>query len=194
MMNSPGTAQTFRSNPVNVAPAVVARLLLALACVAPAGAARGQDDRTPDLGDCQQLHVPTGNKVAFQAFGVGVQIYRWNGMSWTFVAPEAVLYADAGDNGEVGIHFGGPTWQSNSGSQVVGTSIDHCTPDPSAIPWLKLQSVPELTGGPGIFGHVTYIQRLHTVGGTAPAVPGDFPGQVARVPYSADYVFYRAGP
>jgi hypothetical protein len=159
-----------------------------LAFVAP-GAARADDNRAPDLGECQNLQVPPGNKVAFHAFGVGVQIYQWNGSSWTFVAPEAVLYANAGDDGVVGIHFGGPTWQSNSGSRVVGTVIDHCTPDPTAIPWLLLGVAS--TEGPGIFQDVTFIQRLYTVGGNAPDVPGEFPGQIARVPYTADYFFYR---
>lgn len=45
--------------------------------------------------------------------------------------------------------------------------------------------------GPGIFDGVTFIQRLNTVGGVAPAEPGDFVGELARVPYAADYVFYR---
>ena len=101
-----------------------------------------------------------------------------------------MLFADAGDDGVVGIHFGGPTWQSNSGSKVVGTVIEHCTPDPDAIPWLLLEA--ESTEGPGIFDRVTYIQRVNTVGGNAPTVPGAFAGQVARVPYTADYFFYRA--
>jgi hypothetical protein len=190
MMNNPGTAHAFRSLSLKAAPAALAPLLLAL--MTSAGAAPGEDNRAPDLGACQHLQVQSGNKVSFHAFGVGVQIYRWDGTSWIFVAPEAVLYANAGDDGEVGIHFGGPTWQSNSGSKVVGMTIDHCTPDPSAIPWLKLKAV--VNEGPGIFDRVTYIQRVNTVGGNAPAVPGDFPGQEARVPYSADYVFYHAGP
>jgi hypothetical protein len=177
-----------------VAPAALAPLLLALAFVAPAAAAPGNDNRAPDLGDCGHLQAPPGNKVAFHAFGVGVQIYQWDGSSWVFVAPEATLFANAGDDGQVGIHFGGPTWQDNGGGRVVATVIDHCTPDPDAIPWLLLQSVPELTGGPGVFGRVTYVQRVNTVGGKAPSIPGDFTGQVARVPYTADYFFYRAGP
>jgi hypothetical protein len=45
--------------------------------------------------------------------------------------------------------------------------------------------------GPGIFHGVTYIQRVNTVGGLAPGQAGDFVGQEARVPYSADYYFYR---
>jgi hypothetical protein len=193
MMNSSRPTHAFRSHPLNVTPAALAPLLLALALalafVAAAGAAPGEDNRAPDLGDCQKLQVQTGNKVAFHVFGVGVQIYQWNGSSWDFVAPEAVLFADAGDHGVVGIHFGGPTWESNSGSKVVGTVIDHCTPDPDAIPWVLLGAAS--TEGPGIFDHVTFIQRLNTVGGKAPVDPGAFAGQVARVPYTADYYFYR---
>jgi len=181
------TAHAFRVHALNVT--LVALALLLLGLVAPAGADPGNDNRAPDLGDCQQLQVPQGNKVAFHVFGVGVQIYQWNGTSWDFVAPEAVLFADAGDHGVVGIHFGGPTWESVSGSRVVGTALDHCTPDPDSIPWVLLQAA--FNEGPGIFDHVTYIQRVNTVGGNAPTTPGDFPGQVARVPYTADYYFYR---
>ena len=183
------TSYASRLQPLKATLGVLALGLLAL--VAPAAAAPGNDQRAPDLGDCQKLKAPEGNKVALHVLGVGVQIYRWNGTSWNFVAPEAVLYANAGANGEVGIHFGGPTWQSNSGSKVVGTVVDFCIADTDAIPWLLLKSVPELTEGPGIFGQVTYIQRLNTVGGKAPTVPGDFLGQVARIPYTADYYFYR---
>jgi hypothetical protein len=190
MMSSSRTTHAFRPHPLNLAPAALALLMITLAFVASAKADPGNDNRAPDLvGDCQRLQVPSGNKVAFHAFGVGVQIYSWNGTSWAFVAPEAVLYADAGDNDVVGIHFGGPTWQSNSGSKVVGKLIDFCTPDPSAIPWVLLGAAS--TEGPGIFDGVTYVQRLNTVGGKAPTAPGDFPGQMARVPYTADYVFYR---
>jgi len=73
--------------------------------------------------------------------------------------------------------------------QVVGTVIDHCTPNPNAIPWLLVKAVSN--EGHGIFQRVTYIQRLNTVGGNAPSVPGDVPGQVARVPYTARYFFYQ---
>src|SRR5262249_34496508 len=153
MMNIAKATHAFRLHLFKVTLAAPALLLLALA--APAEARPSADDRAPDLGECQKLQVPEGNKVAFHAFGVGVQIYRWNGTGWTFVAPEAVLHADAGNDGVVGIHFGGPTWESNSGSRVVGTVLQFCTPDPDAIPWLLLKSVPELTEGPGIFGQVT---------------------------------------
>jgi hypothetical protein len=115
-----------------------------------------------------------------------VQIYRWNGTSWVFVAPEAVLYAQG--QGVVGIHYAGPTWESNSGSKVVGTVLERC-PQPGTIPWLKLAAASN--DGPGIFRGITFIQRVNTEGGNAPAEPGDFVGEEARVPYIADYFFYR---
>jgi len=175
-------------HPLNVTLAALALLLLAP--VAPARAAPGNDNRAPDLGDCHNLQVPAGNKVAFHVYAEDVQIYRWNGASWTFVAPEAVLFADAGEDGAVGIHYAGPTWESVSGSKVVGMVLERCTPDPDAIPWLWLGAVSN--EGPGIFHQVTFIQRVNTVGGNAPTDPGDFPGEVARVPYTAEYFFYRA--
>ena len=160
--------------------------LTLIAIVAPVRAAMGKDNRRPELGDCQNLQPPAGSKVAFEAYAEGVQIYRWTGTTWAFVAPEAVLYSG---NGVVGIHYGGPTWESNSGSKVVAAVLERCTPDPDAIPWLLLEATS--TKGPGIFHRVTYIQRVYTEGGLAPADPGDFVGEEVEVPYSATYFFYR---
>jgi Protein of unknown function (DUF3455) len=166
-----------------------ALLLFGIGFVAAARAEPGNDNRAPDLGDCQELQVPAGHKVAFSAHAVGAQIYGWSGTTWIFLRPEALLYADNEEEGAIGIHYVGPTWESNSGSYVVGTVDRRCTPDASAIQWLRLKAVE--SDGPGIFDGVTYIQRVNTVGGLAPSEPGDFPGDVARVPYAADYFFYR---
>jgi hypothetical protein len=164
-----------------------------LLCAAglPLGAQAGADQRAPDLpAPCASLEVPEGNKVCFHVYAVGVQIYRWNGSAWTFVAPAAVLYANADHDGEVGTHYVGPTWESNSGSKVVGRRIAGCTPDATAIPWLLLQTV--TADGPGIFHRVTYVQRVNTVGGLAPTTPGASVGEEQQVPYTAEYFFYRA--
>jgi hypothetical protein len=162
--------------------------LLLLALAAPIGAGPGDDNRAPDLDGCEVLRVPAGNKVAFRAYAEGVQVYRWDGAGWALVGPEAWLFDQDGD--VVGIHYAGPTWESNSGSTVKGAVLQRCTPDPDAIPWLLLGAVS--SDGPGIFRRVTFIQRVNTAGGLAPAAPGAFPGEVARVPYAADYYFYRA--
>ena len=145
--------------------------------------------RAPDLGVCQNLSVGDDHQVALRVFAQGAQIYRWNGTSWTFVAPDAVLTADAGGTGVVGTHYAGPTWESNSGSKVVAAVADRCTPDPRSIPWLLLTAVS--SSGPGVFDGVTYIQRINTSGGNAPSVPGDVVNQEAHVPYTTEYVFYR---
>jgi hypothetical protein len=168
--------------------AAVALLLFVI--VTPAAPVSGNDNRAPDLGDCEDLQVPAGNKLSSSLYAEGVQIYRWNGTSWSFVAPEAVLYPNTHGNGVAGIHYAGPTWESVSGSKVVATALHRCTPDPDAIPWLLLKAVS--SEGPGIFKRVTYIQRLNTVGGLAPSEPGDFVGEEARVPYTAEYYFYRS--
>ena len=170
--------------------------VILLLCAAAAFAVQaGTDNRAPEVPDT--IAVPVGNKVHFHGFGVGVQIYTWNGTSWGSAVPEATLF-----NGEgvVAIHFGvfdathfvGPAWESNSGSEVVGALPPKSVAvDTNAIPWLRLAAVKELTHGPGIFADTTFIQRVNTTGGKAPSTDGAFVGQVARVPYTADYYFYR---
>jgi hypothetical protein len=155
----------------------------------PAVAGVSDRNRLPDQTGCEKLAAPVGSTLVLRALGIGVQIYRWSGASWVFVSPSATLYADAGGQGQVATHFGGPTWQSNSGGKVVGTVAERCTPDVASIPWLSLTAVPD---GPGIFLKVAFIQRLNTVGGNAPSTPGSAVGEEARVPYTADYLFYKA--
>jgi len=145
--------------------------------------------RAPDVGPYTKLNVDPGHKVAFHTFAEGVQIYRWNGSAWAFIAPEAILYADEAGHGVVGIHYAGPTWESNSGSKVVGSVLERQIVDQSSIPWLKLAAD---GAGPGIFKNITFIQRVNTTGGLAPTEPGDFIGQEARIAYTAEYYFYRA--
>jgi hypothetical protein len=107
-----------------------------------------------------------------------------------FQAPEAVLFADAGAHGEIGIHYAGPTWESQSGSKVRGAAIANApSPNVDSIPLLLIRAVS--TEGPGIFAMTTYIQRVSTVGGRAPSTAGTVANPVARVPYTAEYFFYR---
>jgi len=146
-------------------------------------------DRNAMGSECDDLRPPAGSKLAAHFHATGVQIYRWSGTAWTFVAPDAVLYADTGGKDKVGKHFAGPTWESVGGSTVVGGAARRCTPDSTAIPWLSLTAVSGEQ--PGVFRRVTFIQRMHTVGGLAPSAPGSVAGQEARVPYTAEYFFYR---
>src|SRR5262245_25595897 len=148
-------------------------------------------DRSPELPSpaCDSLNGPDG-KVSVHAYALGVQIYHWTGTNWLFIAPEAALFADQCYEEQIGIHYAGPTWEANDGSKVVGTRLASCTPNRGAIPWLKLGATS--TSGPGRFQSVAFIQRVNTIGGTAPGEAGSFVGDEARVPYTAEYYFYRA--
>lgn len=151
------------------------------------------ENQRPELpAGCGSLVVPEGNNVAYRVYALGVQIYRWNGTAWAFVGPSANLYAEEGFHGKVGTHYVGPTWESNSGAFVVAdpTTAIPCTPDATAIPWLRLTAAS--SQGPGIFDGVTYIQRINTMGGLRPTTPGTTVGQEVRIPYTAEYYFYKA--
>lgn len=139
---------------------------------------------------CGAIQVPQGQQLAFHTYAVGVQVYRWNGAGWDFVGPVARLSADPYYQRLIGSHFGGPTWVSNNGSSVVAARVDGCTPDASAIPWLLLKATS--TEGNGLFGRTTFIHRVNTSGGLAPGNPGPAIGFEVRVPYTAEYYFYRA--
>ncbi len=146
-------------------------------------------DQEVELAACPQLRVDESHKLAMQLYAHGVQIYKWNGTTWVFDAPLAVLTANAGGTAKIADHYRGPTWESNSGSKVVAALVERCTPNPNAIQWLLLSATS--TEGPGPFDRVTYIQRINTAGGLAPTAPGDFINQEARVPYTTEYLFYR---
>jgi hypothetical protein len=139
---------------------------------------------------CSTIQAPQGNKLAFRAYAVGVQVYRWNGVRWDFVAPIAKLFADPNYNGLVGSHFAGPTWMSNSGSTVIAARVDGCSPEATAIPWLLLKAT--TSDCPGVFSKTTFIQRLNTSGGREPDVPAATIGYEIKVPYTAEYYFYQA--
>ncbi len=183
----------FPGRPIGQAIKAITVAALAL-CAATNNTARANDHREPDLPPgCAKLAPPEENDVSSHVFAVGVQIYRWDGAGWVFVAPEATLFADANHHAEFGIHFGtptGPAWQTKSGSMVIEKRVEGCTPDITAIPWLLLRTISRT--GPGAFSDVSYVQRVNTVGGLAPVAPGVTVGEESRVPYTADYVFYRS--
>lgn len=174
----------------------VIRLLVLFAVVGlaiqPASAVTMFDNsNAPELpATCGSIAAPEGHKLAFHVYAKGVQIYKWNGSSWTFVGPEATLYAEENYFGEVGNHGFGPHWTSKSGSRVKAARVQNtgCRPDADAIEWLLLKMTE--TSGSGIFGRVAYIQRTNTTGGMAPAEAGML-NEVREIPYTAEYYFYR---
>lgn len=145
------------------------------------------------------LRAPSGEVLFLEARASGVQIYECAlrpgqppTYEWTFRGPEAVLVDPSGRS--LGKHYAGPTWQSNDGSSVVG-AVTASDPGPAAnaIPWLLLAT--KTTAGSGTFSATTSIQRVRTVGGVAPsaACSAANTAQIARVPYTATYYFYRSG-
>lgn len=166
---------------------------LVLPLLATALPAQSQNSPTLPPG-AEVLQVPAGNKLTFRAYAIGVQVYRCDPVTlqWTPAYPYAQLYVDPGFHGWIGFHTGGPTWMTIAGSAVVGERLATAIVDPTAIPWLLLAA--ESTGGPGPLAATTFIQRVNTVGGLAPGYVGS-PGEIAMVPYTAQYLFYRAqGP
>ena len=156
-------------------------------------AVRAEDNRAPSVPFEIALEGNT-NVVHFHGYAEGVQIYTWNSNDWGSAVPRATLFDD--DGNIVATHFGtpnGPGWRSNSGSEVVGKlPPKRVTVDQTAIQWLLLPANVPFTHGPGILANTTFIHRVNTAGGLAPFDPGTFIGQVAEVPYTADYFFYRA--
>ncbi len=194
---APNIPGLFRGSPGTSKVPIFATLLLA--SLTPI-CAHATDNRAPDVsGVSTTLEVPAGNKVHFHANAAGVQIYAATvsptdptKFVWALTGPEAVLFDDEGN--VVGIHFAyaGPTrpaWETDSGSLVVAARQAAATADPTAVPWLRLGAV--LSHGPGVLDGTTYIQRVNTTGGLAPAAAPTAAGQVARVPYTAEYFFYR---
>jgi hypothetical protein len=141
-----------------------------------------------DLGACTNLQTPAGTTLSTRLYATGVQIYRWNGTSWVFVSPSALLTSDQRATAAVAIHYSGPTWEGVSGSKVVGAVVGTCKPNVNAIPWLLLSGT--AADDPGVFHGAKFIQRLNTTGGLAPTAAGQS-GQVISAPYTAEYLFYR---
>lgn len=151
------------------------------------------------------LAVPAGATLAIHDHGVGTQIYTCAASggadaggdagavsyAWVLKAPDAKLYDANGT--QVGTHGMGPEWTSGDGSVVNGKAAQSSVQDTTAIPWLLLRATS--TTGTGVFSNVTYVQRVDTVGGLAPATGCDA-GSVdtqTSVAYSAEYYFYTGG-
>jgi hypothetical protein len=156
----------------------------------------------PPAGTSDALKAPAGATVLTRFHAVGVQIYTCQSSAagdagttyaWTLKAPEAKLY-DV-ENNEVGSHGAGPSWMYKDGSSVVGARVAAMdAPGGDAIQWLLLRATS--SAGSGLFTQVTYVQRVNTMKGKAPATGCDAstsPTLENRVAYSADYYFYKGG-
>ena len=141
----------------------------------------------------QQLQPPAKEQLLLQVHAKGDQVYTCKSdaaqFTWTLKAPDAQLFDN--DGKPFGKHFAGPSWEASDGSRVTGKAVANApSPDADSIPWLLVNILSH--DGSGVLSRATTIQRLNTKGGKAPASGCDasHAGQEARVPYSADYLFY----
>jgi Protein of unknown function (DUF3455) len=143
------------------------------------------------------IAVEAGHKLFLVGHAVGVQIYRCDavpgGHRWNFVAPRADVYDDAGKL--LMTHFAGPTWQARDGSYVKGMA-DRRYEVVGTIPWLRLARATSAAGADGDrLKGTTFIQRIATTGGLAPAAEtcnAGTAGNLHESGYTADYTFWKA--
>jgi len=174
---------------------------------------------TPPAGNSRFL---AGHALGTQGY---ICLPAGSGFSWTVNAarPEATLFTNNfGETVRIITHFlsldthpnqsapsplpfGSPTWQSSrDSSKVWGRPLDAIPagsgascPNAGAIPCLLLQAIGSEQGPAGgrTMTNTTYIQRLNTNGGSAPASGCSISADVGKqtlVPYSADYYFFEA--
>jgi Protein of unknown function (DUF3455) len=176
---------------------------------------------TPPSGNSAYL---VGHAVGTQGYvclptGAGAPTASWIVNS---SRPEATLFANFfGHDVEIITHFlspdtnpneyapnplpfGSATWQSSfDSSKVWGQTLhsiaagsDESCPNTGSIACLLLQVIGTAEGPDGgkFLTHTTYVQRLNTNGGSAPAtgcaVSTDV-GKQTLVPYTADYYFFH---
>jgi hypothetical protein len=211
MPTRPTSTRPFHTRLLACGSAAVAA---SLTLVAPQQARADDGIEVPSMP--AQLQVPAGNEVYLVQHAVGTQNYvclpSGGGYVWSFWGPQATLFSDEDDqklthflsNDTNGIAR--PTWlHSKDSSTIWGAGIATASSasnpefvEAGAIPWLLVAIVDAQDGptGGSKLSNTTFIQRLDTSGGVAPAAAGCAAatdvGKRVLVPYTTDYYFYRA--
>lgn len=190
-------------------------VIVALACLLSLQMSTRADDlMSPNVP--ATIQVPAGNKLFLVGHATGTQNYIClpadGGVKFVLFTPQATLFKE---QKQIITHYFSPnpaegdtvraTWEhSKDSSKVWGmvatgnSSADPAYVDSNAIPWLLVTVVGTESGsGDGdALAKTTFIQRVHTNGGVAPATgctsTSDI-GARAYVPYIADYYFYKKG-
>lgn len=144
------------------------------------------------------VQVPAGQRIAMETVGAGDITYECrakkdmpSAFEWVFVGPDAKLMDRSGK--VVGRYYGPPaTWESNDGSKVTATQLAVAPASAGNIPLQLVKANPAM--GMGAMQGVTYIQRVATQGGVAPAAActAANAGQKQVVKYQADYIIWKA--
>jgi hypothetical protein len=184
---------------MNIARSVAALALVAgmVGPIAGCGSMRGQPDAPAAVAPVGVAAADAPAKlrvegpVVARVHAKGVQVYtseagKDGAITWGSSAPDAIF--DGGDC--IGTHFKGPIWKCiTDGSTVEGHKLENVPATTTgAVDWLLLDA--KSHSGEGRFSQVTFIQRLNTTGGKAPATTPSKAGEVVRVPYTADYVLF----
>jgi hypothetical protein len=150
----------------------------------------------PPAGLTAVITAPANEAPAFALRAEGVHVFECATLAgspdryaWSFTAPDATLY-DAGR--PVARQVTGNTFEALSDrSTVAGVVRGRQDGGANNLPWLlmRAQSTPDA----GLFAGVTSIQRVNTTGGAAPVEGCNDTnvGKEARVPFAAEYYFYR---
>ncbi|HEV7735176.1 MAG TPA: DUF3455 domain-containing protein [Candidatus Binatia bacterium] len=128
--------------------------------------------------------------------------------AWTLFGPQATVFDD--HDRQIATHFLSPNpdeagtprarWHSQDSSSVWAvrdaSSSDADYVAPGAIPWFRLRVVGTDAGPDGgrRLTETTWLQRINTSGGVAPATgcaQSTDVGKVELIPYAADYVFFK---
>lgn len=143
------------------------------------------------------VQVPAGHVVALETVGAGEITYECREKTaapgqyeWVFVGPSAQLSDRQGR--VVGRYFGPPaTWAASDGSAITGTQVAVAPAAAGSLP-LQLVKANPATGS-GAMAGLSYIQRVATQGGVAPAAACDAGANGRReiVKYRADYIFWK---
>jgi hypothetical protein len=159
------------------------------------------------ISESEKLTIPAsiavpvtagGNSRVATYYADGVQRYKAQAKAgspglfeWVFVAPQATLYLS---NTVIGTHGAGPFWEVSPADSLFAQAFTPArtapSPDANSIDWLLLKTK-EGKPSTGLFSQVSYIQRIATVGGKAPAVAPTSEWQTAAVRYTAVYRFTK---
>lgn len=191
---------------------VCAAALAVVSLVSSLQPARAEDLKPPAVPT--NIQVPAGNKLFLVGHAVGTQNYIClpadGGVKFTLFTPQATLFKE---QKQITTHYFSPnpfeggtvraTWQHSKDTSTVwgkvadgNSSSDPAYVAPGAVPWLLVTIVGAQEGNKGgdKLEETTFVQRLNTAGGVAPATGCTAltdVGNKAFVPYTTDYFFYK---
>ncbi|HEU0201694.1 MAG TPA: DUF3455 domain-containing protein [Burkholderiaceae bacterium] len=192
----------FRVVGARCAPIVAAALLASCASVPPepgtsgASAADGAKQpealrvEKPSLGFFSRIRTPDGQEPVLRLSARGVQVFRCEqrpgGPIWAFRLPEAELYNEQGQL--VARHGANFSFEHTDGSRLVGAIAAHDEVGDDLF-WLLISTK---SFGNGALTGVRYVQRVNTKGGRPPGrCSASQLDRLLRVPFSAEFVFYK---